>query len=141
MACQRISPIDSVPIAKLLRQMYAASRMLTAFPVTGEKLEIWFSDFRDSHIVKCLATPGTLFNYFIEVLNQVFDGQRIPRHYHLEQVYTTIPITVLEEIEAQAPIEPRHHTLVQQPLFIAEDIIVSQILPDYSFRILEHWKL
>lgn len=139
--CQRITPTDPTAFVPLLDEIQRVSRMLAPFSIRGEELQVWYSEVRECAIMKCMVTPGPLFEQYVAALNRLFDASGVCRHYHGDHIYTRIPVTVLEQIPHNIKLTDDHHILVQQPLFTVEEVRLSQIATDNSFESLAHWPM
>jgi hypothetical protein len=139
--CQRITPTNPNVLAPLLDEIQHISRMLAPFSISGEELQVWYSEVRECAIIKCMVTPGLLFEQYIAALNHLFDAGGMRRHYHGERIYTRIPVTVLEQIPHDITCEDDHHPLVQQPLFTVGEVHISQIAANNTFKALAYWPI
>ena len=139
--CQRITPADPNALAPLLEEIRCVSQMLEPFSISGEELQVWYSEVRECAIMKCMVTPGLLFDRYIAALNRLFDASGVHRHYHGDRIYTRIPVTVLEQIPHGITCEDAYHALVQQPLFTVSEVRISQITTNNTFEPLAYWPI
>jgi hypothetical protein len=69
------------------------------------------------------------------------DKHGAQRHYHGPQIYTCIPVTIIEQIPPDTTFAPRHHAIIQQPLFRVADVLVSRITEKNGFEKVARWKI
>lgn len=135
--CQRVSP-DGEPgleeVCRLFRDVFAP---LEPFSVYGDHLEIWYSEWRDKQIAKCLIRPSPELVAAAGCLDRLLDNHRIQRHYRVDGSPELVPVTILEGVRERRPIDAAEHRLVQRHLFSPTELVISRLAENNRFEILE----
>lgn len=139
--CQKIT-VDSAS------QLVAACRLfagtLTAVPqlvVSGHHLEVWYSDYRNTNIAKCLVPVDPALSAAINTLNRELDRLRVTRHYHVQPVPDHVPVTVLEGLGEDTRVLDSDNRLVRCRLFTVRELVISRMAGPNEFEVLERHPL
>jgi hypothetical protein len=138
--CQRVSPGGDARMQEVCRLFRDVFAPLQRFSVYGDHLEIWYSEWRDDQIAKCLVQPDTDFAAAARSLDRLLDERGIQRHYRVDGSPELVPVTVLEGVHSH-PIGEKEHRLVQRHLFSPTELVISRIIGPGRFEILERTPL
>jgi len=135
--CQRVSPDGDARLQVVCRVFREALAPLREFAVYGDHLEIWYSEWRDRQIAKCLVRPVAELATAVSVLDSLLDEHGIQRHYRVDDSPELIPITVLEGVSDRPSLGDGEQHLVQRHLFSPAELAISRTVGHGRFEILE----
>ena len=138
--CNRGRFPDGSKKSEYCHRVKQALSQLTSFEVRGGKLKPVYSDFRSSWIVKCNSRISTATRHALLIIDSIsvkLGGQTAFLH---PSDTGSVLVTVLEGIDsgetAGNPIGK-----IEPPLFLAEQLVFSEIVDTDSFSIVDRWVL